>query len=87
MYKIIKSNGDTAHDITEFMVDTVEDIQSLPPYAGMGSKVYVINSGELYIKNGKNEWKLSSSVGGGGSGSDDTYIPISADSINALFKG
>lgn len=86
-YKIVKSNGDIAHDITEFMVDTVEDIQLLPHYVGMGSKAYVINSGELYIKNGKNEWRLSSSAGGGNSGSDDTYIPISTDSINALFKG
>lgn len=85
MYKIVKSNGDIAHDITEFMVDTTEDIQTLPPYVGMGSKAYVINTGELYVKNGKNEWKLSATSSGGGSGSDDTYIPISNDSIKDLF--
>ena len=86
-YKIVKSNGDIAHDVIEFMVDTVEDIQFLPHHVGMGSKAYVINSGELYIKNGKNEWRLSSHAGGGSSSPDDTYIPISTDSISALFKG
>lgn len=88
MYKIVKSNGDTAHDITEFMVDAVEDIASLPSYVAMGSKAYVIDTGELYIKNGHNEWrKTTSAGGGGGSGSEDSYIPISTDSINDLFKG
>lgn len=89
MYKIVKSNGDIAHDITELIVDTVEDIKTLPAYIGMGSKVYVINTGELYIKNGKNEWKCVSTTNGSGSGSgsDDSYIPISVDSINSLFKG
>ena len=88
MYKIIRSNGDIAHDITEFIVDNAEDIQTLPAYASMGSKVYVINTGELYIKNGKNEWKYVSTTNGPGpgSGSDDSYIPISVDSINSLFK-
>ena len=88
MYKIVKSNGDMAHDITEFVVDTVEDIKTLPVYASMGSKVYVINSGELYIKNGKNEWKYVPTTNGSssGPGSDDSYIPISTDSINSLFK-
>ena len=85
MYKIVKSNGDIAHDITEFMVDTVEDIATLPPHAGMGSKAYVIESGELYIKNGKKEWRRASTSSGSGTGSnpDDSYIP---NSINSLFK-
>lgn len=88
MYKIVKSNGDTAHDIAEFIVDAVEDIVSLPSYVAMGSKAYVIDTGELYIKNGHNEWrKTVSAGGGGGSGSEDSYIPISTNSINDLFKG
>lgn len=88
MYKIVKSNGDVAHDVTEFMVDTIEDISTLPAHAGMGSKVYVIDSGELYIKNSKKEWKRVSTSSGPGPGSspDDSYIPISVDSINSLFK-
>lgn len=90
MYKIVRSNGDMAHDITEFIVDSVEDIKTLPGYVSMGSKVYVIDSGELYIKNGKNEWKYVPTTNGSGSGSgpgsDDSYIPISTDSINSLFK-
>jgi hypothetical protein len=54
----------------------------------MGSKVYVIDSGELYIKNSKKEWRRASTSGGSGTGSspDDSYIPISVDSINSLFK-
>lgn len=88
MYKIVRSNGDIAHDITEFIVDTAEDIAALPAHAGMGSKVYVIDSGELYIKNSKKEWRRASTSGGSGTGSspDDSYIPISVDSINSLFK-
>jgi hypothetical protein len=54
----------------------------------MWSKAYVIDSKELYIKNSKNEWKLVA-IGGGSSGGDseDTYVPITNESINSLFKG
>ena len=87
MYKVVKNNGDVAYDVTEYTVDTVDDILTLPSYAGMGSKAYVIDSKELYIKNSKNEWKLVA-VGGGnsGGGSEDTYVPITDESINSLFK-
>jgi hypothetical protein len=35
MYKVVKNNGDVAYDVTEYTVDTVDDILTLPSYAGM----------------------------------------------------
>lgn len=56
MYKIIKSNGDTTHDIIEYAIDGPEDIDKLPHTSGMGSVAIVISTGEVYMKNSKGEW-------------------------------
>lgn len=55
-YKIIKANGDSAHDVVEYVVDTPEDISYLPPKAGYGSVCIVISTSEIYMKNSLGEW-------------------------------
>ena len=55
-YKITKANGDPAHDIVEYVVDTPEDISYLPPMAGWGSTCIVISTSEVYMKNSQGKW-------------------------------
>lgn len=55
MQKIISFSGDIVYGIVEMVCDSVEDISSLPACA-MGSRCYVIDSGEMYIMNGRKEW-------------------------------
>lgn len=89
-WKTIKSNGDTAHDVAEYVVDTVEDINSLPYYSGMGSLCIVVQTGEVYIKNSKNSWELigdaSTSTGNGNAEStvDLSNYPTKVELENSL---
>jgi hypothetical protein len=55
-YRISKANGDSAHDIIEYVVDTPEDILHLPTTAGWGSICIVISTSEVYMKNSLGEW-------------------------------
>lgn len=55
-YRISKINGSFAYDIVEYVVDTFDDISSLPVTAGWGSTCIVISTSEVYIKNSLGEW-------------------------------
>lgn len=55
-YRISRANGDTAHDIYEYVVDTPDDISHLPRSAGWGSTCVVISTSEVYMKNSLGEW-------------------------------
>lgn len=55
-YRISKANGDSAHDIMEYVVDTPDDISRLPATSGWGSTCIVISTSEVYMKNSYGEW-------------------------------
>lgn len=57
-YKIISENGQVKKDIYEVVVDTIEDIQTLPEHFGVGSTVLVIADTTVYIKNNQGEWVM-----------------------------
>lgn len=56
MIKLTSSNGDKAHNINEYVCDTVEDLKNVPTYCGMGSTCIVIATSEIYMLNGLREW-------------------------------
>lgn len=56
MVGITKQNGQPTYNLMEYVVDTEDDIKSLPREVAMGSTTFVINTGEVYMLNGKKEW-------------------------------
>lgn len=54
--KIIKNNNAVTYGIIECVCDTIDDITSLPQNAEMGSTALIIESKEVYMKNGSGEW-------------------------------
>lgn len=55
MYKITSNDGDVAYGIKEFVCDTLDDLNTLPP-CQMGSTAIVIATAAVYMKNSKGEW-------------------------------
>ena len=56
MIGIMKTNGHITYNLKEFVVDTETDITLLPLECAMGSTAFVIETGEVYMLNGKGEW-------------------------------
>ena len=50
-------SGHVTYGLLEFMIDTVNDLDQLPINAPMGSTAFCIETGSVYILNGKHEWK------------------------------
>lgn len=55
-YSIMKQNDNTSPYVTEFIVDTVADISSLPTSVAPGSVCLIANSSQVYVLNNTNEW-------------------------------
>ena len=87
MIKIIAQNGQVAYDVYEYIVDTYEDIETIPARAGAGSTALVIESSEVYIKNTSGEWiKLESSSGGSGQPTITEDMLITDNEITDICK-
>lgn len=56
MIGIMKNGGHTTYGLKEYVVDSTEDINSLPLDGVMGSTAFVIETGDVYMLNGKKEW-------------------------------
>lgn len=54
MYKLV-GYSDASAGIKEFVADAVEDLENIPN-CEMGSTVYIISSGAVYMKDGNGEW-------------------------------
>lgn len=55
MIGIIKNSGHVTYGLKEYVVDSESDIELLPVDGVMGSSAFVIESGEVYMLNGKKE--------------------------------
>lgn len=60
MIKLLKQNGETIYGIKEYIVDTIEELDSIKSQSIMGSKAYVVDTNEDYVLSGSNEWILMS---------------------------
>lgn len=56
MIGIMKTNGHVTYNLKEFVVDAEADIKLLPLDCAMGSTAFVIDTGDVYMLNGKKEW-------------------------------
>ena len=56
MLNILSANCETAYGVNEYVIDTPEEIASLPRHCDMGSIAIVISTSEIYMKNGQGEW-------------------------------
>ena len=88
-YSIISQNGQSLYDIKEYVLDTIEDLESLPVSAGMGSTAFVIEDGRKYVLNSQNQWiALVTTVNNGTAIIDDKneYQSISNEEIDSWFE-
>jgi hypothetical protein len=78
MASILKKIGHSTNvPYKTFEVDEKSDMDKIDVRGViMGSRCYIINTGEVYALNSKKEWKPvpAGSSGGGGVNPDDTYI-------------
>ena len=56
MIGIMKNSGHVTYGLKEFVVDCESDIDLLPLDCVMGSTAFIIETGEVYMINGKKEW-------------------------------
>lgn len=82
MYSYISQSGRVAYGVKEYILDTKQELATVPMDCAMGSAAIIIEDGSTYVLNGQGEWVLfkacSSSSQGGGS--------INTEEINALKK-
>lgn len=57
MYNIIKEGDTTNYKVTELVLDSPEDIATLPTNVAPGSTAICISTAEVYIMNNSGEWK------------------------------
>jgi hypothetical protein len=59
-YKIVQQSNNRQHDAYELVVDTPEDLKTLPNYIGAGSMVFVLKNEQgvvdVRIKSPSGEW-------------------------------
>lgn len=67
MVNLYKQDGETLYGIKEFLLDSADDLSSLPTKIRSGSSALIIPTGELYILNGDKEWKILGGESSGGS--------------------
>jgi hypothetical protein len=56
MIGITKTSGHVTYNLKEYVVDTTEEVNLLPLDGVMGSTAFVIETGDVYMLNGKKEW-------------------------------
>lgn len=58
MIKILSQNGKIAYGVKEYIIDKKEELNTYNFQCDTGSSVFIIETQETYILNGKNEWIL-----------------------------
>lgn len=62
MVNILSHAGQVDYNTKEFVLDTTDDLLELQNSMGIncdaGSTAFVIETSEIYMKNGQGEWKL-----------------------------
>lgn len=56
-YKLIATNGQPQYGISEFVIDSPDDLEKLPKNCTMGSSALCLEDGTVYMKNSSGEWK------------------------------
>ena len=56
-WNMISTNGQVQYNISEFVIDSPDDLETLPKKCAQGSTALCIEDGSVYVKNSKGEWK------------------------------
>ena len=56
MYGIMETSGHTKQGITQFVIDTPDDLDDVPINVAPGSTVFCISTSAVYMLNHKHEW-------------------------------
>lgn len=57
MISILETNGERAYNITEFLADSIEDLEKIPRVHA-GDMVYIIETKEWMILSADKKWQL-----------------------------
>lgn len=61
-YSITSQSGQTTYKVTEYVVNTENDVASVPTDAASGSSILVIETGQVYMlsvmEDGTKQWAL-----------------------------
>lgn len=73
MINLYKQDGEILYGIKEFLLDSKEDLKSLPTNIRSGSSALIIPTGEVYFLNGAKQWAMvgGESTESGGSSNDE----------------
>ena len=56
-YQMISTNGQTQYGIDEYVIDSPDDLETLPLRSKMGSTALCLSDGSVYVKDSKGQWK------------------------------
>lgn len=56
MVGLMKNSGHVTYGLKEYVVDKEEEVDLLPLDGVMGSTVFVIETGNVFMLSGKKEW-------------------------------
>ena len=56
-YKMTSTNGQTQYGVDEFIIDSPDDLETLPKRSAMGSAALCLSNGAVYVKDSQGEWK------------------------------
>lgn len=82
MRQIISQSGKTSYGIQQFIIDKDEDVKMLPIDIPMGSMALSIESGNVFVLNGTDDWVNVTNKGGNsqsGSSTKPEEYPLASD--------
>lgn len=53
----ISTNGQVQYNVDEFVIDSPDDLKTLPKKCAQGSSALCTEDGSVYVKDSKGEWK------------------------------
>lgn len=57
MFDMMKQGDRTQQKVVQLVLDTPDDVSTLPTDVGAGSTAICISTAEVYMMNNKGEWK------------------------------
>lgn len=75
MFSMASNSGNTAYGIVRLLVDTEEDVKTLPVYHAPGSTVFVVATSSRYMLNNEKQW-IKIHTGSNADDSSDTNVQI-----------
>ena len=56
-FNMISTNGQVQYNVSEFVIDSPDDLKKLPQKCAQGSIALCTEDGAVYVKDSTGEWK------------------------------